>query len=72
MLCLTRQPLPLDRELTTLYANNELDLSNINMYDFDYDYTLATYRKALHYLIFTMDRELLITRHKLDKKSRVN
>ena len=37
-LVIIAQPLPQDRDPTALYANNELDLQEIEVYGFDYDY----------------------------------
>ena len=50
-----------------MFANNELDLNNIDVYGFDYDYTLASYTKALHHLIFDFGRNALVQNHKVDK-----
>lgn len=37
-----------------IYANNELSLKYIDVYGFDYDYTLASYSNALHFLIYDL------------------
>lgn len=48
----------------TIFANNEISLRDIEIYGFDYDYTLAFYSKHLHTLIFNIARDLLITQHR--------
>lgn len=48
-----------------VFANNELDLSEIKVYGFDYDYTLAVYKESLHYLIYNLGRDELIKRYKV-------
>ncbi|XP_067855434.1 5'-nucleotidase domain-containing protein 3 [Heptranchias perlo] len=47
-----------------IFANNEVCLSDIEIYGFDYDYTLAFYSSNLHTLIFNTAREILIEKHK--------
>ncbi|XP_054709847.1 5'-nucleotidase domain-containing protein 3-like [Uloborus diversus] len=47
-----------------VFANNELDLSEIEVYGFDYDYTLAVYKESLHYLIYDLGRDWLINKFK--------
>ncbi|XP_069760375.1 5'-nucleotidase domain-containing protein 3 isoform X2 [Narcine bancroftii] len=47
-----------------IFANNEVCLSDIEIYGFDYDYTLAFYSCNLHTLIFNAAREILIEQHK--------
>ncbi|XP_078273340.1 5'-nucleotidase domain-containing protein 3 [Rhinoraja longicauda] len=46
-----------------IFANNEVCLSDIEIYGFDYDYTLAFYSNNLHTLIFNTAREILIEQH---------
>ncbi|XP_071798954.1 5'-nucleotidase domain-containing protein 3-like [Asterias amurensis] len=46
----------------TVFANNEINLSNIDVYGFDYDYTLACYTDHLHYLIYNQAMENLVER----------
>nr|KAG5698473.1 hypothetical protein BaRGS_022003 [Batillaria attramentaria] len=49
---------------SAIYANNELSLANIEVYGFDYDYTLATYTPALHRLLFDLGKEALVRKLK--------
>uniref|UniRef100_A0A672GEC8 5'-nucleotidase domain-containing protein 3-like n=1 Tax=Salarias fasciatus TaxID=181472 RepID=A0A672GEC8_SALFA len=48
----------------TIFANNEMSLRDIEIYGFDYDYTLAFYSRHLHTLIFNIARDILITKHR--------
>uniref|UniRef100_A0A665UUH2 5'-nucleotidase domain containing 3 n=1 Tax=Echeneis naucrates TaxID=173247 RepID=A0A665UUH2_ECHNA len=48
----------------TIFANNEMSLRDIEIYGFDYDYTLAFYSSHLHTLIFNIARDILITNHR--------
>uniref|UniRef100_A0A8C7XZ73 5'-nucleotidase domain containing 3 n=1 Tax=Oryzias sinensis TaxID=183150 RepID=A0A8C7XZ73_9TELE len=48
----------------TIFANNEMSLQDIEIYGFDYDYTLAFYSSHLHTLIFNIARDLLISNHR--------
>ncbi|CAG2162305.1 unnamed protein product [Oppiella nova] len=50
-----------------VFANNELDLSDIEVYGFDYDYTLAVYKESLMYLIYDLGRKVLIDKYKYPK-----
>ncbi|KAL6081011.1 hypothetical protein STEG23_029116, partial [Scotinomys teguina] len=47
-----------------IYANNEISLSDVEVYGFDYDYTLAQYSDALHPEIFSAARDILIEHYK--------
>ena len=51
----------------TVFANNEINLSNIDVYGFDYDYTLACYTDHLHYLIYNQAMENLVERKMVNK-----
>ncbi|KAI1882161.1 hypothetical protein AGOR_G00247820 [Albula goreensis] len=48
----------------TIFANNEMSLQDIEIYGFDYDYTLAFYSRHLHTLIFDIARDILIQQHR--------
>lgn len=48
-----------------IYANNEISLRDVEVYGFDYDYTLAQYADALHPEIFTAARDILIEHYKV-------
>lgn len=48
-----------------IYANNEISLSDVEVYGFDYDYTLAQYADALHPEIFSAARDILIEHYKV-------
>jgi HAD superfamily 5'-nucleotidase-like hydrolase len=47
-----------------VFCNNEIDLKDIQVYGFDYDYTLAYYNTSLYRLIFNLARDSLIELHK--------
>lgn len=49
----------------TIYANNEVHLSEVDIYGFDYDYTLALYSDALNSLIYNKARTFLIEHFKV-------
>lgn len=48
-----------------VFAANELDLEEVNIYGFDYDYTIACYKKSLNYLLYNLGRDNLIERYKV-------
>lgn len=48
-----------------IYANNEISLRDVEVYGFDYDYTLAQYADALHPEIFGAARDILIEHYKV-------
>ncbi|CAG0887191.1 unnamed protein product [Darwinula stevensoni] len=56
--------LPPDVDPNGVFACNELDLRNIDVYGFDYDYTLAQYKSKMDYVIYSLAREVLITDNK--------
>lgn len=43
-----------------IYANKNLRLDNIQVYGFDYDYTLAHYSANLQTLIYDLAKEYLV------------
>lgn len=50
---------------STIYANNEVDLAAVDIYGFDYDYTLALYSNTLNTMIFSTARDFLIEHFKV-------
>lgn len=61
--------LPKDVNKTAVFACNELDLNEIQVYGFDYDYTLACYKKSLHYLLYDLARNVLIDKYKVNREN---
>lgn len=57
--------LPKDVDKNATFACNELDLEEIQVYGFDYDYTLACYKKSLHYLLYRLARDMLVEKYKV-------
>lgn len=49
----------------TIFANNQMSLRDIEIYGFDYDYTLAFYSSQLHTLIFNIARDILVSKHRV-------
>ncbi|KAM8829880.1 5'-nucleotidase domain-containing protein 2 isoform 1-T1 [Synchiropus picturatus] len=49
---------------STIYANNEVSLAEVDIYGFDYDYTLAVYSNALNTMIYEAARGFLIEHFK--------
>ena len=43
-----------------MFANNELGMRHIEVYGFDYDYTLASYTDEMHFLIYDLAVKELI------------
>lgn len=60
--------LPQDVDLSGVFACNELDLDEISVYGFDYDYTLACYKQSLHYLLYNLGRDILVQNYKYPKE----
>lgn len=50
-----------------IYSNNEISLRDVEVYGFDYDYTLAQYADALHPEIFNAARDILIEHYKVSQ-----
>ncbi|XP_061840360.1 5'-nucleotidase domain-containing protein 2 [Nerophis lumbriciformis] len=49
---------------STIYANNEVSLAEVDIYGFDYDYTLALYSNALNTMIYNTARDFLVEHFK--------
>ncbi|XP_063974714.1 5'-nucleotidase domain-containing protein 3 [Diachasmimorpha longicaudata] len=56
--------LPQDVNPRGVFACNELDLKEVQVYGFDYDYTLACYKPSLDYLLYNLGRDELIKKYK--------
>jgi len=54
---------------SAVFACNELDLKEVNIYGFDYDYTVAHYKPSLDFLLYKLGRDILIQKHKVIKLS---
>ena len=52
---------PIDKH--AVFANNEISFRYINVYGFDYDYTLANYSKQLHHLIYNLASKNLVKKY---------
>jgi HAD superfamily 5'-nucleotidase-like hydrolase len=51
-----------------VFANNEIDLGEVEIYGFDYDYTLAHYNRNLFQVIFNLGRNILVNELKYPKE----
>ncbi|CAL4122761.1 unnamed protein product [Meganyctiphanes norvegica] len=56
--------LPEDVNPKNVFASNELDLSEIKVYGFDYDYTLANYEPAVEHLIYQLGKNILVSKYR--------
>uniref|UniRef100_A0A1A9WKK2 5'-nucleotidase domain-containing protein 3 n=1 Tax=Glossina brevipalpis TaxID=37001 RepID=A0A1A9WKK2_9MUSC len=61
--CLSKK-LPKNVNSRGVFVCNELDLSEVDVYGFDYDYTLACYKPCLHDLLYNLGRDMLIKKLK--------
>jgi hypothetical protein len=57
--------LPPDVIKSAVFACNELDLKEVNIYGFDYDYTLAHYKPSMDFLLYKLGRDILIQKHRV-------
>lgn len=48
-----------------VFACNELDLKEVQVYGFDYDYTLACYKPSMDHLLYSLGRKMLIENYKV-------
>ncbi|XP_023340841.1 5'-nucleotidase domain-containing protein 3 isoform X2 [Eurytemora carolleeae] len=55
--------LPPDIETKAAFCNDQIDLSEVEIYGFDYDYTLASYKKGVEYLIHDIAKEHLVKKY---------
>lgn len=62
---LAAKKLPEDVDPTAVFACNRLNLRDIHVYGFDYDYTLVNYKKQLESLIYNLGREVLLEKFKV-------
>lgn len=64
LLFLSEKKLPQDVDSSNVFVSNELDLGSVNVYGFDYDYTLANYEQGVEHLIYQLGRDNLINKYK--------
>lgn len=57
--------LPPDVNVRGVFACNQLDLREIEVYGFDYDYTLACYKPAMGSTLFNLGKDILINKFKV-------
>jgi len=60
---LTSKKLPPNIETFGVFCNDQTDLDEVDVYGFDYDYTLAAYKKGVEYLIHDIAREHLVKKY---------
>ena len=56
---------PPDVDANGVFATTELDLKEVDVYGFDYDYTLAHYKESVDHLIYNLGREVLVKKLKV-------
>ncbi|KAK9505725.1 hypothetical protein O3M35_009714 [Rhynocoris fuscipes] len=59
--------LPLDVNPKAVFACNELDLKEVKVYGFDYDYTLAVYKPSMDLLLYDLGKDCLVSKFKYPK-----
>ena len=47
-----------------MFAANLLDFKEVDVFGFDYDYTLANYETSVEYLIYELARDVLVDKYK--------
>eukprot|EP00092_Neocalanus_flemingeri_P070785 GFUD01086912.1.p1 GENE.GFUD01086912.1~~GFUD01086912.1.p1 ORF type:complete len:506 (+),score=165.74 GFUD01086912.1:97-1614(+) len=55
--------LPPDIETFGVFCNDKIDMEEVEIYGFDYDYTLASYKKGVEYLIHDIAKEHLVKKY---------
>lgn len=68
LISLTAKKLPQDVNPRGVFACNELDLSEVSVYGFDYDYTLAHYKPTMEHLLYNLGREYLLEKYNVSIK----
>lgn len=66
IVCFLAKKLPQDVNPQGVFACNELDLSEVSVYGFDYDYTLAHYKPSLEHLLYNLGRDMLLEKYKVN------
>ncbi|KAA0201849.1 hypothetical protein HAZT_HAZT000276 [Hyalella azteca] len=56
--------LPENVDSKNVFVSNELDLRTVDVYGFDYDYTLANYEASVEHLIYQLGRDNLVNKYK--------
>ena len=64
--------LPPDIDSRAVFANAQLDLIDIDVYGFDYDYTLASYKTSVEDFIHDAAKNVLVTDMKVSSTVSVN
>lgn len=62
---LAAKKLPKDVNFRGVFACNELNLDEVEVYGFDYDYTLSEYKPSLDALIYNLGLDKLISHYKV-------
>ena len=57
---LKNKRLPTNIEASGVFANDELNLSKVDVYGFNYDYTLATYNESVAHFIYEETKNILV------------
>ena len=60
---LNSKKLPPDIDRAGVFCNDRTDLREVEVYGFDYDYTLASYKKGVEYLIHDIAKHHLVTKY---------
>ncbi|CAL4131879.1 unnamed protein product [Meganyctiphanes norvegica] len=59
---LSNKKLPEDVDKHAVFASNELNMSEIKVYGFDYDYTIANYLPEVEHLIYELGKNVLVNK----------
>ncbi len=60
MLLIAAKKPPPDIDSRSVFSNSKLSLSNIDVYGFDYDYTLARYKTSVEHYIHDSAKQILV------------